>query len=234
MPANVNSQSLPKRKPIRLHDFDYAEPNAYFVTICTRNRACLFGRIIDEVMHLNDFGRIASEMWKTIPAHFPNMVLDEWVVMPNHVHGIIFIVELSRRGIVSPQEPCTKLRATHASPLPRDSDRRIQRPPVGARHASPGTDADSHKLPKINAAPRNGSIGVAVGSYKSAVTKHIGDVFGESDGSIWQRGFYDHVIRNRTALDRIRRYIAENPARWSRDPENPDRNSKGRVLPGSW
>ena len=203
MSANTNGRTLPRRKSIRLQDFDYTEPNAYFVTICARNRTCLFGRIIDDAMHLNDFGRIASVLWEQIPAHFPHMVLDEWVVMPNHVHGIVFIAESNRGGNALPRGPGAVSRATHASPE---------------------TDANMHRLTKTSASPQKGSIGAAVGSYKSAVTKHIGDVFGKSRETIWQRGFYDHVIRNRTALDRIRRYIAENPARWSRDPENPDRN----------
>ena len=173
MTVNAVAPTGPTRKSIRLRFFDYSQPNAYFVTICTRNRACLFGRIINDAMHLNNVGRIAHDIWERISSHFPGVILDEWVVMPNHIHGIIIIADS-----------------------------------VGG------------------AASRRSPVSVVVGSYKSAVAKRIGNLKGTPAGSVWQRGYYDHVIRNPAAMDRIRRYIAENPARWSRDPENPEREQR--------
>ena len=78
-------------RSIRLKGFDYAQSGAYFITICTTDREALFGRIVDEEMRLTQGGRIADECWRNIPTHYPHVILDEYVIMPNHIHGVIFI-----------------------------------------------------------------------------------------------------------------------------------------------
>ena len=171
-----------RRRSIRLPRFDYTQQGAYFVTVCTRNRSCLFGEIVNGEMRLNDIGRVAHRMWEEIPTHFPQVGIDAWVVMPNHIHGVIVIAG----------------------------------PPVGATHASPL---------QRPAGPPKRSIGAIVGSYKSAVSKRINAMRGTPGASVWQRNYYEHIIRNESALNRIRQYIADNPARWSEDPENPARQS---------
>jgi len=93
------------RRSIRLPGHDYAQAGAYFVTICTDDRQCLFGRVDNAEMRLNHLGQIADECWRMIPAHFGNVELDAFVIMPNHVHGIIVITDVG-------------VGATHASPLP--------------------------------------------------------------------------------------------------------------------
>lgn len=163
---------------------------------------CLFGEIMDGAMRLNDFGRVAHEMWERIPAHFAMVETDAWIVMPNHVHGVIFIAgpdagELPSAGTtagtagegVAPRPT----RATHASPLQRPSG------------------------------PPKRSLGAVIGSYKSAVSKRINESRWSHRTSVWQRNYHDHVIRDATSLDRIREYIAQNSARWADDPENPQR-----------
>ena len=127
-------------------------------------------------MRLNDVGEVARSMWEEIPAHFAQVETDAWVVMPNHVHGVLVIASVG---------------ATHASPL--------QRP----------------------AGPRKRSVGAIVGSYKSAVSRRVNAMYRTPGASLWQRNYYEHVIRDEAALGRIRQYIADNPARWSEDPENP-------------
>ena len=169
------------RRSIRLKGFDYAQENAYFVTICTQNGTCLFGEIMNEQMRLNDAGRVAQMVWKTIPNHFPQVEIDASVVMLNHVHGIIIIVG-----------------ATHASP-PRQSG------------------------------PPKGSLGAIVGSYKSAVSRRINQLHRTPGATVWQRNYYEHIIRNDTALNRLRQYIIDNPARWADDQENPIHHSKGHT-----
>ena len=79
------------RRSIRLKHYDYSQPGAYFVTICTHARACVFGDVVDGTMVLNDAGKMAAQCWRAIPEHFPHVALDVFVVMPNHVHGILFI-----------------------------------------------------------------------------------------------------------------------------------------------
>ena len=162
------------RRSIRLKGFDYTRENAYFVTICTQNQACLFGEIVNGQIRLNDAGRVAQMMWKAIPAHFPHVEIDAWIVMPNHVHGIIII--------------------------------------VGATHASP------------QSGPPKGSLGAIVGSYKSAVSRQINQLHRTPGATVWQRNYYEHIIRDAAALDRIRKYISDNPAHWAEDMENPSRH----------
>lgn len=96
--------STRRRQPTRLPRFDYAQQGAYFVTLCTRSRACLFGDIVKGEMRLNDIGKVAHRLWEEIPTHFPQVETDAWVVMPNHVHGVMVI-------------PDPHVGATHASPL---------------------------------------------------------------------------------------------------------------------
>ncbi|WP_245971562.1 transposase [Calidithermus terrae] len=174
------------RRSIRLKGYDYAQAGAYFVTICTRDRACLFGEVVDGEMRLNDAGRIARQCWLDIPNHFPHAELDQSVIMPNHVHGIIVLVN----------------------------------PSVGATHASPLRPVAS---PLRNRArgPQRQSISAIVGSFKSAVTKHINEHRGTPSMPVWQRNYYEHIIRDDSSLQRIRGYIAANPLRWQYDRENP-------------
>ena len=179
----MNSSSNParSRRSIRLQGFDYRQNGAYFVTICTHNRAPLFGEIIDDEMRLNEAGLVAWQCWDAIPDHYPHANTDAFVVMPNHVHGIIVIAH-------------TLVGARHASPLQ-------------PTHESSGT-----------------TLGTIVGSYKSAVTKQINQNRHTPSPSVWQRNYYEHIIRDETSFHDIRRYIVHNPAKWSDDPENP-RNS---------
>ena len=170
----------PRRRSIRLQGFDYTQQGAFFVTICTENRGCLFGEIVNCGMRLNDAGRVALLVWEDIPVHFPHVELDATVVMPNHLHGVIVIAS----------DP---MRATHASPLP----------PNGS-------------------GPARCSIGAIVGSYKSAVSKRINLMRGTPGMTIWQRNYYEHVIRDEGSLTKIRQYIMDNPERWDEDHENPE------------
>jgi REP element-mobilizing transposase RayT len=169
------------RRSVRLRDVRYTEPGGYFVTVCTRDRGCLFGEVVDGEMRLNVFGEIAEECWLAIPVHFPVVQLDAFVVMPNHVHGVIGIIG---EGIATYQQ------------------RR------GATCCAPTTE-------RINV--EAGSLGAMVRSFKSPVTKQINAMRGTPGVSVWQRGYWDRIIRNERELERIRRYIAENPARWVED-----------------
>jgi putative transposase len=175
------------RRSVRLPEYDYTRPGAYFVTICTHQRECLFGDVVDDVVHLSAWGDIAAQCWRDIPAHLDHVELDEWVVMPNHVHGILLFHPL--------------VGATHASAGTR----------VGAQHTAP--------LQKPNVAP--GSLGAVIRSFKSAVTRRINEIRSTPGTPLWQRNYYEHVIRTERALNAIRQYIADNPARWLLDRYHP-------------
>jgi len=174
------------RRSIRLKGYDYTQAGAYFVTICTKDRACLFGDVADGVMRLNQMRHIVRQCWLAIPDHFPHVLLDEFVVMPNHVHGILVIM------------PTHDVGATHASPLQND---------------------DTPTRPR---GPQPRSVASIVGSFKSAAAKRINEHRGTPGAPIWQRNYYEHIIRDDESLNRIRQYIAENPLHWYLDRENPN------------
>ena len=171
------------RRSVRLRGWDYSGPGVYYITICTHRRECLFGEVLDGAMRLNQAGEMAEACWRAIPGHTQRIELDEWVVMPNHVHGIIVILDTS----------------------------------VGARHAVP-----LRETTEVFGKPKPDSLSTVVRSFKSAVTKNINH-FRDTPGSLlWQRSFYDHIVRTQPDLDQIRQYIDENPMKWHLDKENPD------------
>jgi len=166
-------QNRPNRRSIRLPDYDYTQPGAYFVTIVTWQRAPLFGVVEHGEMKLNPLGQIAYREWFKLVKSQAQIALnpEEFVVMPNHIHGIIW-----------------KLAGgTHP----------VQMPAFGR--------------------PIAGSLGTWVGQYKSSVTASIRNTRYRVDHLIWQRNYFDHIIRNERDLSRIRQYIAENPFRWIED-----------------
>ena len=184
----------PRRRSIRLHGYDYAQAGAYFVTVCTQARACLFGEVVDGEMGLNYAGRIVQSTWNELPDHYCGVDLDAFVVMPNHVHGIILLTD----------------DATSPQPHPLAE---IASEPVGAgfKPARPdaATPSRRHPLPEI------------IRGFKTFSSKHINESRGTPGVPVWQRSYYEHVIRNAESLDGIRQYIAKNPARWAFDRENP-------------
>ena len=187
-----------QRRSIRLRDYDYAQSGAYFVTICTHDRACLFGEIVNDAMALNAMGDIAQRCWEAIPTHFPNVELDAFIVMPNHIHGIVLIIA---------DQP--------ASPTP---------PSVGAQQCCAPTSPNANH--KINVAPR--SLGAIVRSFKSAATKEINRLRSTPAAPVWQRNYYERIIRNERELHAVRDYIERNPQRWALDAENTRRGADVR------
>jgi len=181
------------RHSVRLKGYDYSQLGAYFVTICTRDRASLFGEMVDGETRLNDAGEIARRCWADIPHHFLHAVLDAVVIMPNHVHGVIVIRE-SRRGEAS------------ATPI------RLFKEP-GESDASP--------LQRRPNGTQPGSLSAIVQNFKSVSTRRMNAAQGAPGTPIWQRGYYEHVIRNEAELTAIREYILGNPARWTEDENNP-------------
>jgi len=187
------------RRSIRLAGYDYSQAGAYFVTIVVHQRRYLFGEITDGKMELNDYGKIADECWRAIPKHFPHVELGAYVVMPNHVHGIIMVKD--------PQ-----IGATHASP-------QTASPHIASPHiASPQKSPPSRNPSPPRGAPA-GSLGAIVGSFKSAVSKYIHRQ--PYSAPIWQRNYYEHIIRNDHEMEKIWRYIESNPTQWENDKENP-------------
>ena len=186
------ARELPKRKTIRMRGYDHAQQGAYYLTICTDDRRHWFGRIVDGVMHRSPIGELAQQCWDAIPEHMRHVDVDEFVVMPNHVHGIVIIRE--RLGDVR------GVRARHDAPLPD--------PPATDQCAKP---------PGIP----HGALGQIVASYKSAVTRiAYRDGLLPRGTPVWQQNYYDHIIRNQAEWIRIADYIRDNPANWGKDRFN--------------
>ena len=158
------------RRSIRLKEYDYSQVGAYFITIVTQDRACLFGEIMDGKMHLNDVGYMVHQEWTNLPNRFPNIDLDAFVIMPNHIHGIIVITGAIPVGAgLVPALPSA----------PNEEG-------VTISGASGATRATTRVAP---------TAGGTVGAFKSITTvrythgvKHY--------GRLWQRNYYEHIIRN--------------------------------------
>ncbi|MBD2108497.1 transposase [Nodosilinea sp. FACHB-13] len=172
------------RRSLRLKEYDYSSAGAYFITICTFQRHCLFGQVVNGETQISEFGSIATECWQAIPEHFPHIELDGYIVMPNHVHGIL-VAEDPRKGFALP--------CPYASVFGKMS---------------------------------SGSIPTVVRSYKSATTKHINTLRDAAGTPVWQRNYYDHIIRNGRSLQHMRHYITNNPVSWADDQLHPCNPSK--------
>ncbi len=196
------------RRSIRLRGYDYAQPGAYFVTVVAQQRACLFGDVVDCKMRLNDAGRVVAQTWAWLAQQYEYVELDAWVVMPNHLHGIIVIrddIGMENGG---------------GSQNVGDDDVR-----GGSRTApttTPRTIPTTPETPTVTETtpPKRKTIGRLVGAFKTVSTKHINQLRGTPGVAVWQRNYYEHIIRNQAALERIRAYIAHNPHRWESDREN--------------
>lgn len=187
----TNIPDLHHRKSIRLQGYDYSQDGAYFITICAKNREHLFGKIITDGRGTTscaptEIGEIAMKCWHEIPKHYPSVILDEFVLMPNHIHGILF---LSNKN-------------------------------VGAQDVVPVHGENRfHKIIP-------GSIGAIVRGYKIGVTKWYRENIVPVQNienqkmilqQIWQRNYYEHIIRNEKSLYAIREYIINNPLNWEKD-----------------
>jgi REP element-mobilizing transposase RayT len=169
-----------RRRSIRLRGYDYASAGAYFVTLCTRERECLFGDVIDNAIMLNETGRLVADEWLRSATLRTEIDLDAWIVMPNHLHGIVVINDQPTVGAYG------------------------NTPPAGNRPRSPSR-----------------TLGAMVRGFKSATTARINIMRDAVGVPVWQRNYYEHIIRGDAELHRIRQYVVDNPRQWASDRENP-------------
>jgi putative transposase len=179
---NARNQSI--RRSIRLPGFDYSSPGMYFMTICTAQRRCMLGHIYEDKSVLSQIGEVVRTCWLEIPFHFSNLEMEAFVVMPNHLHGIL-IVHPGRQNLKSQNEPKEFIEA-------------FGKPVVG-------------------------SIPTIIRSFKAAVTKRVRDAGLLHDGPVWQRGYFERVLRDSREFINAKDYIIKNPLRWAFDEENPER-----------
>ena len=162
----------PRRRSLRLKGYDYTQAGAYFVTLVVRDRSCLFGEIANGEVQLNEIGMLVADRWEWLATQYTYVTLDEYVIMPNHFHGII-VIDTTTTTMPSNRKPLGRL----------------------------------------------------VGAFKTVMTKQFNLAHGTKGRPIWQRNYYERIIRDENELARIRKYILDNPARWSLDRENPLRNT---------
>jgi REP element-mobilizing transposase RayT len=184
------------RRSTRLKEYNYAQAGAYFVTICTQNRECLFGEIVNDKMMLNDAGRMVQTEWEQLRERFPSIELDAYIVMPNHFHAIVIITDPNDVNVGAGLVPA----------------------PNGATTNGATTTGATTRV-----APTLGDI---VGAFKSLTTNaYIRGVrelgWPPFDKRVWQRNYYERIIRNERELNAIRQYIHDNPGNWFDDVENP-------------
>jgi putative transposase len=187
--TNRYDPDIHHRRSRRLKGYDYSQAGAYFITVCTQNRECLLGDIPDGEMVPNDAGRMVQAVWDELPIRFPELELDTFTIMPNHVHGII---------VLNPET--TGARAPHTKS-------------VGALLAAPSPQGRASPAP---------TLGDVMRVFKSISAIRVNRIAMRT-GSLWQRNYYEHVIRDEDDLNRIRQYILDNPAHWAEDENNPER-----------
>jgi putative transposase len=188
--------SLHHRRSIRLRGYDYAQPGEYFITLRTHDLGCVLGTIRNEEMILSEIGTIVKEEWLKTPIIRPNTKVDEFTIMPNHLHGIIVIDE-ERKGV--PQKE------------------RIHRM---------GEQQFAHTIEPTPFRSPSGTVGAIIRGFKSASTNRINELGNTHGKQFWHRNYYEHVIRDEKDLERIREYIRLNPTRWPLDEENPNSGRK--------
>ena len=172
------------RRSIRLKGYDYSQAGLYFVTICAKNRECLFGNITNNIMILNEAGKMIKNEWMKLPKRFQNIQLHEFIVMPNHFHAIL---EIAGETLVV--------------------------------------------APNNVVAPKSSTLGDMVGAFESITTvEYIRGVKNNNwppfDGKLWQRNYWEHIIRNYNEYSRIAHYIINNPTKWKNDLLNGDSGNK--------
>jgi len=187
------------RRSIRLKGYDYSRAGRYFVTLNCQDRAHLFGTVVDGEMQLNEAGQVARDCWLAIPDHFPNVILHEFVIMPDHVHGIIELVVGANDDSPPPSlKSPSQQDDLPPPPSPKDGDEKT---------ADPKQQAVPFQSPSK-------TIGSIIRGFKIGVTKWMRantDVH-----KVWQRNYHDHIIRDERAFQNISAYIRDNPKNWGK------------------
>jgi putative transposase len=182
----MDDSPTPHRRSLRLREYDYGQAGAYFVTVCTHRRECLFGKIGEGIMALNEYGKIVEDEWHRSKQMRHGVDLGAFIVMPNHIHGII-----------------------HLTGNPAFDGRR------GTMHRAPTPQFEQFGRPTKNSIP------TILRGLKSSGTQRINELRGTPGQPVWQRNYYEHVIRNEIDLEEIREYIQNNPWKWLEDENHP-------------
>ena len=195
------------RRSIRLKGYDYSQSGYYYVTISSQNRECFFGEIIDSEIFLNKCGKMIENVWKEIPMFYRGSMIDEYIVMPNHIHGII--------GIDVGVDPC--IFPDNRVNVNNENNR------INGQVRGPAPTSLLISLPEIIKRFKT----LTTKKYIYGVRNHFWDSFNKR---LWQRNYYEHIIRGKEELDNIRKYIRNNPHKWFEDENNPVNIKTNRSI----
>ncbi len=205
----------------RLAGYDYRNEGLYFVTICTKDKAPFFGTCSNGEMHLNEIGLLAKTFWEEIPVHFPNVILDEFVIMPNHIHGIICIHSVETLHATSSMNETFQVnnivsdtaKTLHATSSQNETSQ-INNFVSDTEKTLRATSLREKNQHFKNISPKIGSLSTIIRSYKSIVTSKAKAI---NPNFAWQSRFHDHIIRDANSLNNIQNYISNNPQNWHND-----------------
>ena len=229
------------RKSIRLKGYDYSQAGLYFITICCQDMKCRFGKIEKDEMVLNEFGTIAHNEWMKLPERFPNFGLDVFQIMPNHIHGIILLNDSIVRAGFTPTQmnesaqnvdpvgagftPAQStinndsiLRAGFTpAQLHKNNDDKGQPQGIAPTNDNLNRAGVNPNRAGVNPAP---TIGDIIGAYKSLAANECLKIYKSNNeimGKLWQRNYYEHIIKNESSYKTISEYIINNPQQWDKD-----------------
>lgn len=229
--SNQFDPSKHHHRSIRLRGYDYTQPGAYFITLCTNHREALFRQVQDGVMHPSRLGEIVQRAWKDLPNHYPHVILDTFCLMPDHVHGIIRLAEDPRGGGSAQDQDSASARtsgsefstidtggsrlSTTEIPSLQDSLKEIDsvgektRPQQGhLEELDPAGEQIRPNRPIRHGLPE------IVRAFKSFSARRINLIRRTPGLAVWQRDYYEHIIRNEEGYQRISAYILANPSKW--------------------
>ena len=193
------------RRSTRLKGYDYSKPGWYYITICTKNRLNLFGTCTDGIVYLNDGGKAVLNCWNQIPMHYQNVQLHQFIIMPNHVHGIIEITSVPHAGNF-------RVGVQYFEPLQDDH--------THGESIDESTNSKSGHIKRENKYQHiiPGSLGSIIRGFEIGVTKWFR--VNTDTYAVWQRNFHDTIIRSPKSFRRISNYIKNNPKNWEKDEFN--------------
>ena len=219
----LSDRELAQRRGMRLQDYDYAQPGLYFITLCTHQREALFGLIHAGSVEKNRAGEMVQEVWEALPSRFPSVELDAFVLMPNHIHGLLCLTQTWPEQTVGRGEPCVR------PPLPFPPVPPLLCPPLPSAPRNGRTQGSPLQQSQTGHHPSGtdmGTIGRIIQAFKSLTTYEYTQGVKQNgwppfNGRMWQRNYYDHIVRDEQSLKNIRNYIDANPGNWGQDDENP-------------
>jgi putative transposase len=207
------------RRSIRLKGYDYGQSGLYFITICAWERQCIFGSVRDGEMQLSEFGEVARDEWLRTPVLRPNIDLAEFVIMPNHIHGIIVIEDMDM-GVKNDDRGAMHRARTEVDVHGDiDEEGNMDRGVEHRAHADKNDDTGAmHRArTEVFGKPTSNTIPTIVRGYKAAVTKQINILRNAPQRPVWQRNYYEHIVRSEADYLRIATYIIDNPRKWHED-----------------